>query len=65
MKYTRCEQHRHDCFACDENGFCVALRDTKFKDFHGRTKKCPFFKTVMQAGINAEIIKQGDYKNED
>jgi len=65
MKYKRCEQKRHDCFGCDSNGCCVVLNDTTFKKRNGRTYKCPFYKTVLQAGTNAEVIKAGDFREED
>lgn len=35
----KCDQKRHDCLMCDENGCCISLTNTKF--FH---KKCPFYK---------------------
>ena len=65
MKYPRCEQKRHDCFGCDENGCCVVLRDTKFETIRGKKYKCPFYKTVLQAGTSADAIKEGDYKDDE
>lgn len=64
MKYTRCEQKRHDCFACDKHGCCVVLSNTTFKKYHGETYPCPFYKTEAQAGTNAEMIKYkyGDFE---
>lgn len=63
MKYTRCEQKRHECFACDKHGCCVALGNTTFRDGEGKEYPCPFYKTQAQAGTNAEVIKYkyGDF----
>lgn len=65
MKYKRCEQNRHDCFGCDCDGKCVVLNNTIFKRRNGTTYKCPFYKTVMQAGTNAETLKETDVYDED
>ena len=43
----KCEQKRHDCYSCDENGRCHALNNTHFER-DGYTYKCPFFKTRLQ-----------------
>ena len=42
--YKKCKQRLHDCFACDENGYCQVLKNTDFKRRNGKTYKCPFYK---------------------
>lgn len=64
MKYYRCSQKRHDCFACNGNGCCVVLNNTEFKTRKGKTYTCPFYKKVEQAGINAEQIIEGDFQDD-
>lgn len=40
----KCQQNRHNCFACNKMGRCQILTNTEFKHPSGKTKKCPFFK---------------------
>lgn len=64
MKYPKCQQNRHDCFGCNENGRCVVLNNTEFKTRKNKTYTCPFYKSVMQAGITAEQIIEGDFQDD-
>ena len=61
-KLRKCEQRRHDCFACNETGHCEILKDTHFERF-GKTYKCPFYKT--RAEVGGDLSQYEVNENED
>lgn len=50
-KLVKCEQRRHDCVMCNSKGNCVALNNTVFKRYDGKTYTCPFYKNRQKAII--------------
>ena len=63
MKYKRCEQNRHDCFAC-KNGRCRVLNDTHFiKPYTHKTYTCPFYKhkNTVPYSVLIELDEEENY----
>ena len=38
-----CKENNNDCYACQE-GLCMILNNTTFKNLSGEKKPCPFYK---------------------
>lgn len=56
----KCDQHRLDCFSCDETGHCHCLNSTIFRKANGSKYKCPFYKTKEEVGVNLINIEEDD-----
>lgn len=65
MKFKRCEQRLHDCFACTPSGCCKVLNDTSFKNDDGDTYKCPFYKKRKDVPYDTDDYATSDNDKEE